>query len=78
MTVFKAIARWLLCNADSIDVLINTLFGGAIRQPVSARWGLLRGHVWLASLGCKILDRIQPRHCETAAERYARIQEDLK
>ena len=78
MNIFKVAGRWVLYNADSVDVLLNTFMGGKPRQPISARWGLLRGHVWLAYWGCYILDKIQPRHCETAAERYARIQEDLK
>ena len=78
MSIFKVVGRWVLRNADSIDVLCNTFFGGGIREPVSARWGVLMTHVWLARWGCWLLDKIQPRHCETAAERYKRIQEDLK
>jgi hypothetical protein len=57
-----------------LDIAINGLFGGERGETISARWGRSRTKVWLYYWGCRLLDLIQPRHCETAAEYFARIR----
>jgi hypothetical protein len=69
---------YLLNFLYALDLLCNALFFGACGQTISARWGASRTKVWLFYWGCQVLDRIQIRHCETAAERYARIKSEIE
>lgn len=60
--------------AYGLDIALNGLFGGERGQTISARWGASRTKVWLFYWGCRALDLIQPRHCESAAEYFARVK----
>lgn len=69
---------YLLNILYALDLLTNALFGGERYETISARWGRSSTKVWLFYWGCQFLDRLQIKHCETAAENYARIQAALE
>lgn len=58
----------------AFDLLVNALFGGAPHQTISARWGESPTKTWLYYWGCRVLNRIDERHCERARVHYEKIR----
>lgn len=62
----RVIADVLMRLLILLDVAINWLFNGRV-ETISARAGrgIARGRRWAVTL-CRLLDRIDPGHCEAA------------
>ena len=76
-----ALAVWVYIkvNGHSLDVLANTLLGGAEAQTASARWGESPQKTFLFRYGCKFLDFVtRTEHCKQSYEKYAKIREAIK
>ena len=69
---------YIKVNGHSLDVLANTLLGGAEGQTASARWGASPQKTFLYHYGCKFLDLFETDHCRKAHEKYAKMHEAIK
>lgn len=57
--------RYLWNLLVSIDQLFNTLFGGDPDETITSRAARARERgAWWGKVGCSVLDRIDPEHCE--------------
>lgn len=62
------ICKYIFNILVAIDQLANTLLGGDPDETISSRAGKLQHRVWWASLLCKILNKLDYKHCQNSKE----------
>ena len=72
--MFKLYARNVLVG---IDQLFNAFFGGSPDETMSSRVMRYKSVNWMALQVYRLLDWIQPRHCEDSLEPDDHHQEDV-
>lgn len=61
----------------SIDQFFNTLFGGSPDETISSRVFRYKDSNVVARVTCKVLDTIDPNHCEDSLEPEDHHKEDI-
>lgn len=62
------VGRWIRNILIGIDQLANAILGGDPDETISSRAGKRRTKCQACDLLCRILDRIDPRHCAKSIE----------
>jgi hypothetical protein len=62
------IKKYVLNLLISLDQLLNTILAGDPDETLSSRMGKRLETCKLCAIVCKLLDRIDPRHCHKTIE----------
>ena len=69
---WKGLKRYFWNILIAIDQFFNTVFGGDPDETISSRLGKVIArkskNSWWAKIICKMLDKIDPGHCEKSIE----------
>jgi len=66
--ILRFIGKYIFNILIAIDQLANALIGGDPDETISSRCGKYKNKCILCKILCKILDKIDYRHCEEAIE----------